>query len=129
MTRSAQSARNFVQQLTGLALRLAERDIVVASLHCDWGSFGSWMLQAQKGPAADAYGDALRAERWDTPGPDVVRAWWDGRERLLTIETAPTPPLSSPGPWTRQDDRAFDDRETAIQWLEDHLGRWAGGEA
>lgn len=113
---------------SALAGRLAEPDVVVASLHCDWASFGSWTLQVQKGPAADAYADALRAERWDTPGPDVLRIEWDGRERFITIASAPTPPLLSPGPWTRQDDRAFDNREAAIRFVEQHLERWIRGE-
>jgi hypothetical protein len=129
MTRSTQDARKFVQQLSALADRLAAQDVVVASLHCDWASFGSWMLQAQKGSAADAYGEALLAERWDTAGPDVLRIWWDGRERLLTIESAPTPPLSSPGPWTRQDDKVFENCEAATRFVEEHLGRWVRGEA
>ena len=79
MTESAESARRFVQELSGLALRLAGRDLVVSSLHCDWGHFGSWTLEAQRGAAADAYRKALLAEQWDTAGPDVLRVWWDGR--------------------------------------------------
>ena len=127
MTQSAQSAQRFVQRLAELAARLAEHDVVVASLHCDWGSFGSWMLEAQKGVAADAYHDALRVERWETRGPEVLRISWDGREKLVTIESAPTPPLSAPGPWTRQHDAAFDDSEAAIRFVEEHLVRWASG--
>jgi hypothetical protein len=94
-------------------------------LHCEWGSFGSWSLEAQKGAAADAYGEALLAEQWDTPGPSVLRVWWDGKERLLTIEKAPTPPLSSPGPWTRQVDETFEDSKAAMDFVENYLGRWA----
>ena len=126
MAQSVQSAQRFIRRLTELADRLAQRDIVVASLHCEWGSMGSWMLHAQKGADADAYGEALNAQRWDTRGPEVLRVSWDGRERLLTIESAPTPPMSSPGPWTRQRDEAFDDVEGAIRFVEEHLARWAG---
>ena len=130
MTESAESARRFVQELSGLALRLAGRNLVVSSLHCDWGSFGSWTLEVERGAAADAYGEALLAKQWDTDGPEVLRVWWDGREKVLTIESAPTPPLSSPGPWTRQiDNQAFDDSAAAMRFVEEHLGRWARGEA
>jgi hypothetical protein len=128
MTRSADDARRFIQRLAALAARLAERDIVVASLECEWGSFGSWSVQAQKGPAADAYRNALLASRWHAAGPDVLQISWDGRERLLTVESAPTPPLSSPGPWKREMDKAFEDSEAAIRFVEEHLGRWIEGE-
>lgn len=126
---SAESAKRFMQQLFDFAMRLAEEeDVVVASLHCDWRSFGSWTIEAQKGAAADAYAAALRAERWDTRGPDVVRVSWDGRERLLTIEKASTPPLSSPGPWTRHVDKTFDHSEAALDFVTQYVGRWARGE-
>ena len=127
MTPSAQSANRFIQRLSALAGRLADREIVVSSLHCDWSSFGSWVLQVQRGRAADVYGEALLANRWDTPGPEVLRVSWDGRERLLTIENAPTPPLSSPGPWTRLMDRAFDDAKDAIRFVDEHVSEWARG--
>ena len=121
---SARSANAFNQKLSVLAARLAERDIVVASLHCDWRSFGSWTLEAQRGAAADAYGKALRAQQFDVSGPDVIRADWDGRERLLTIDQAPTPPLSSPGPWTRRLDQAFDNTDDALRFVEEYLEAW-----
>lgn len=54
MGESAEPAGRLIQELAGLASRLAERDLVVASLHCDWRGFGSWALEAQRGPAADA---------------------------------------------------------------------------
>jgi hypothetical protein len=129
MSRSAEAARRFVRRLSELADRLAERDAVLASLHCDWASFGSWTLEVQKGPAADTYGDALLREQWDTPGPDVLRVSWDGRDRLLTIERAPTPPLSSPGPWKREMDTAFEEPEVAMRFVEEHIARWVRGEA
>jgi hypothetical protein len=127
MTESAESANRFVQDLSALAGRLAAIDVVVSSLHCDWASFGSWKLEVQKGRAADTYGEALLASQWDTAGPEVIRIYWDRRERVLTIENAPTPPLSSPGPWTRQTEQAFGDSETAVRFVEDHLQRWTRG--
>lgn len=127
MPDSARDAKRFVQQLWELASRLAEQDIVLASLHCDWAHFGSWTLEAQTGQAADRYDEALLAKQWDTAGPEVLRASWDGKERLLVIERAPTPPLSSPGPWTSQVDEFFSDSDAAMRFVEDYLERWAGG--
>jgi hypothetical protein len=121
---SADSANRLISRVAALAQWLAERDVVVASLRCDWASFGSWSLQAQKGRAADAYGDALKAKRCDASGPEVLRASWDGRERLLTIEHASTPPLSSPGPWKRETERKFGDFEAAVCFVEEHIARW-----
>jgi hypothetical protein len=127
MPQSAQEAKRFVERLWELTARLAARDIVVASLHCDWGSFGSWTLEAQTGQAADRYDEALLAKQWGTPGPDVLRAGWDGKEGLLIIESAPTPPLSSPGPWTPEVDEFFSDSEAALRFVEDYLEQWADG--
>jgi hypothetical protein len=125
MSRSAEAARRFVRELSVLADRLADRNAVVASLH----SFGSWALEVQKGPAADTYAEALLSKQWDTPGPDVLRVWWDGRDRLLTIERAPTPPLSGPGPWKRELETAFEEPEVALRFAEEHISRWVRGEA
>ena len=123
---STESADQFIRQLAELTHRLAMKDVMVASLHCDWGSFGSWSLQAQKGTSADAYGDALLAKRWETKGPNVIRATWDGREQILQIEAAPTPPLSSPGPWRREAEQGFEDSEAAIRFVEEYLANWRG---
>jgi hypothetical protein len=124
---SAQEAKRFVEGLWELTSRLARRDIVVASLLCDWGTFGSWTVEAQRAEDADRYGVGLLAERWDTPGPHVLRATWDGKERLLMIESAPTPPLSSPGPWTTEVEKFLDDSEAAMRFVEEYLERWANG--
>lgn len=129
MGESAESAGRLIQELAGLASRLAEREVVVASLHCDWRGFGSWALEAQRGPAADAYGDALLAGQSGAPGPEVVRVSWDGREQRLTIEKARTAPLSSPGPWTRAREETLRDARAAIRFAEDYLVRWARGQA
>ena len=125
ITESAESANRFVQALSALAGRVAAIDVVVSSLHCDWASFGSWKLEVQKGRAADTYGKALLANQWDTHGLEVLRIYRDGRERVLTIENAPTPPLPSPGPLTRQTEQAFGDSETAVRVVQEHLQRWA----
>jgi hypothetical protein len=130
MTQSADAAGEFVRQLAALAGRLAARGLVVAQLHCDWSGFGSWRLDVQQGDAADRYAEALRKEEWHTWGPDVVSFAWDGRDRILTIETSPTPPLSAPNRWERQAHEVFDNREAAIRFVEEYLARWVrGGDA
>ena len=127
MARSVESAAEFVGQLARLAERLAARGLVVGRLHCDWASFGSWSLEVQQGEAADRYGEALRKEQWDTCGPEVVSFAWDGRERILTVETAPTPPLSAPNQWERQVHQVLDSRQAALTFVEEYLARWATG--
>lgn len=101
-----------------LADRMAARDLAVSSLRCEWGAFGSWSMEVQDGKAADAYGEALRKQAFDVPGPDVVRFTWDGREQNLTIHTAPTEPLSSPGPWKLAKNTRLSDSKAAVQFVE-----------
>lgn len=124
MTASAEEARSFIGRLFALADRVASRNGVVAALHCDWSSFGSWMLQVQKGDAADDYRKAQLGQNWDAHGPDVLRVSWDGRDSLLTIETAPTEPLSSPGPWKQHSDTVIDRPDSAIREAEENILRW-----
>lgn len=107
MTRPTDSAAEFVRQLAGLAERLAALDLVVAQLHCDWSSFGSWSMDVQKGDAADRYSE----------------------DRILTLETSPTPPLSAPNRWERQMHQVFDNRQTAFMFVEEYLARWVKGDA
>lgn len=116
-----ESARAFGQSLMALAERLAARNYVVSSLHCDWGDFGSWSLEVQNGHAADVYREALLKQAFDVPGPDVVRFTWDGRDKLLTIQTAPTEPLSSAGPWKLAKIEEFADSKAAIHFTEKYL--------
>ena len=101
-----------------LAERKAARDLAVSSLRCEWAAIGSWSLEVQDGKAADAYGEALRKQAFDVPGPNVVRFTWDGREQNLTIQTAPTEPLSSPGPWKLAKTTRLPDSEAAVQFVE-----------
>jgi hypothetical protein len=126
MIQSAQSAEEFVRQLSALAERLAAQDFVVARLDCEWASFGSWSLEVQRGQAADKYHAALLKEDWNARGPDVVRFTWDGRERLLTIETAPTPPLSSAGPFKRVAHNSCENLAEAVRVAEEYVtsGLW-----
>lgn len=119
------SARVFVRELGQLAERLADHNLVVSSLHCDWRSFGSWSLEAQRDDAAIAYGDALLAGRFDVDGPEVIAAIWDGKERILTVQTAPTPALSSPGPWRQLATIACADGKAAIEAAEEYMRKWS----
>src|SRR5262245_7509743 len=114
MSTSAEHANRFLQELAALASRLADRNVVISRLQCEWAHFGSWVLEAQKGAVADAYGEALLAEKWDTSGPEVLRVSWDGRERFLTIQKGLTAPLSNPVDWTLQTEQAFEDASAAI---------------
>lgn len=121
MSASSESAGSFVRSLMALAERMAARDLAVSSLRCEWGHMGSWILEVQDGKAADAYGQALLKQNFDVPGPNVTRFTWDGREQNLTIQTAPTEPLSSPGPWKVAKTSGFPSSEAAVQFVERYL--------
>jgi hypothetical protein len=123
--RSSEAAVAFIERLAGVARRLSTRDIVVSHLHCDWGSFGCWDFEVQKGTAADTYAAVLLGGDYDSQGPDVVHFMWDGRDKVLSVETAPTPPLSSPGPWRRLLDRSFEDGEQAVEFAERYAREWS----
>ena len=123
--RSSGNAIAFIDSLSALARRLAARDLVVARMHCDWRSFGSWDIEVQRGPAADAYGEALLRGAYDAAGPDVIRFFWDGKEKVLTVSSAPTDPLSSPGPWKRLLDEPCKDAEGAATFAENYVLKWA----
>lgn len=121
---SAVGALQFIQRLAQFSESLAEKNIVVSHLHCDWGSFGSWVITCARGADQDAYSDALERREYQTWGPQVVRFWWDGRERSLMIEESPTPPLSAPNRWERRADKDLTDGEAAMIFIESYLERW-----
>lgn len=129
MTRSSTLALRFIDSLANRAQRLAAKDVVVARLYCDWQGFGSWDLEVQRGSTADTYADALLRRNYDVAGPDVLRFVWDGKEHLLTVSSAPTEPLTSPGPWKRVLDQSFQDSEQAAAFAEDYAVKWAAGVA
>jgi hypothetical protein len=107
-----------------MAERLAARDLVIATLSCDWGHMGSWVVAIQRGPASDAYGAALLRRNYDAAGPDVLRCVWDGKEHHLTISTAPTEPLTNPGPWQQVLDKAFGGSDEALRFAEAYALEW-----
>src|ERR1051326_6857594 len=102
MTRSSDSARDFIRQLADLTERLAKKNIVVAQLSTDWSGFGSWQLSAQIGKEADDYSNAILKGKLDTLEPKVVSFSWDGRDQNLNVKTASTPPLSGPIGWEQK---------------------------
>jgi hypothetical protein len=62
MTASADAAR-FLAEMYQFAERLAGRGLVVRSLRSDWGSFGSWMIEASAGDAEDRREAAIPIRR------------------------------------------------------------------
>ncbi len=123
MIRSSQSAGEFVARLAELAQRLAKKDIVVSSFHADWANFGCWQLQAQNGAASERYGEGLRSSNpTSAVGPEVIRAFWDGREAILSIEASPTRPMSAPNEWKVEFEKDFPrSGDEAIRFIEDYL--------
>ena len=92
-------AAEFNQRLFDVAKRLANKNLVVSEIHCDWGGFGSWWIQVQRGKSADQYSEALLNHDYDSWGPEVLRLLWDGRDGLLAVSSSPTPPISGPSRW------------------------------
>jgi hypothetical protein len=123
MDRPSQHAANFVRQLAELSYRLAAKDIVVASLHVDWSSFGCWQLQAQRGSETIHYAEALRSlDPMRAPGPEVLRIFWDGRDGVLSIEASPTRFLSAPNEWKPECSKGFDRTDDGLyRFVEDYL--------
>ena len=107
-----------------MAERLAAKNLVIARLSCDWGHMGSWLLMIQRGPASDAYGAALLSRDYKAPGPTVVRFAWDGKEHFLTVSTAATEPLTSPGPWKQVLGKGFSGSDEAIRFAEAYAFEW-----
>jgi hypothetical protein len=124
----SQDAAAFIRKLTEMAYRLAVRHIVVSSLHAHWSHFGSWELQTQREAEAVRYADAiLSQDPTRTPGPEVVRVFWDGRDGILSIEASPTRFCSAPNEWKEECSKGFDlmDDEL-IQFVEDYLVKRLG---
>jgi hypothetical protein len=94
MTSSADAAR-FLAEMYQFAERLAGRGLVVRSLRSDWGSFGSWMIEASAGDAEDRREAAIRSGEYEAAGPDVVRVSWDGKDGVLEAGLLHTTGISS----------------------------------
>ena len=123
-TKNSIAAIQFIQELSSLAARLAERDLVVRSLRCDWGTFGSWTMQVSRGKDQDAYTTAVLARQWSPRGPNVLSICWDGKERELSIRQGHTPLLSGPTNWQSKLGQRLDDRHAAIRLAEEYAIGW-----
>lgn len=121
----SKDALHHLLQLTGLAERLSGLDLVIARLDCHWSSFGCWTLEVQRGLAAERYAAALGGRQWDSPGPAVMRVYWDGKDQVLSAEEGKTPPLSSPGKFRRVFDERMKDVNAARVAAEAFLTNWA----
>jgi hypothetical protein len=104
MDRASQSAADFIGQLAGLASLLAERDILVGTLHADWSAFGSWTLIAHK-------------------HHEAVRFLWDGRDGYLTVEGSPLRSHSAPSEWREECVKGFDrvSGKDPVKFVADYL--------
>jgi hypothetical protein len=128
MERPSQDAANFVRKLAELTYRLAARDIVVSFLHADWSTFGCWQLKAESGVQAARYAEGLRSSNpSQAVGPEVVRVWWDGRDKYLVVDASPTRFCSAPNEWKNECNRGFDESgDDLLRFVEDYLTKRFG---
>ena len=91
-----------------------------------WGSFGCWELEVQRGHEAQAYDDALSRKEYDTQGPPVRRATWDGRDKILFLQVGHTPPLSAPIGWKGVLTVDASDALSAMEKVVPRVLEWAG---
>ncbi|MBS0380658.1 MAG: hypothetical protein JSS29_19420 [Proteobacteria bacterium] len=127
MDSSTESALHFVRALAEVAERLASRSIVVRRLDCDWGSFGSWLIEASAGAAEVKRVAAIKSRRFQEAGPEVYRATWDGKDRQLLRAFTPTTVTVMLNQWHHLESESFQNSEAAIklaeQWLSAQLGQ------
>jgi hypothetical protein len=123
MERLSRSAANFIGCLADLTRRLAGKDIVVSFLRADWSGFGSWELQAQRGEQVERYTQAIRGSSpLQAAGPEVVRFYWDGRDKLLLVDASPTRFCSAPNEWKQECSKGFDKTgDDLLAFVEDYL--------
>ena len=119
-------ALDFVRNFAALAERLATRNIVVRSLHCDWSAFGSWTLDASRGDAEAKRSAAIRRHAFNEAGPEVCRAMWDGKDRQLSMGSTPSQVSVMVNQWRYLEPQSCNSYEAALmlaeKWLCDHLG-------
>lgn len=83
MSSSATRANDLVQDLAGLVSALAAIGVTVNSLRADFSVFGSWAIETHE-------------ESRD------IRYIWDGRDRVLMIETSDKLRQNSPPIWKQE---------------------------
>jgi hypothetical protein len=121
--RSSEHAIDFLRALTGLAERLAARDVVVGELRSHWSAFGSWELHATSGVQEERRADALRRGAYREPGPDVLRVTWDGRDRTLRVQLSPTTATAMLNKWESKVEQRLESFEQAIRFAEEYVAR------
>jgi hypothetical protein len=126
MDRPVERALAYVRSLAALAEHLAKRDIVVRRLHCDWSSFGSWVVEAASGDGEAARSLAIQRHAFSEPGAEVLRVTWDGKDHQVALASTPTTVISMLNRWRVLEERRCDSHEGALvlaqEWLTDRLG-------
>jgi len=115
MERSSESALSFIQELAAVAQAMAALDLIVARLHCDWASFGSWSMLVNTGRAAMRKG----------AGPNAIWFGWDGKEGVLSIKTGSTKPQLSPSEWQTVLEQEFENSSAAREFATTYSRQFA----
>jgi hypothetical protein len=104
MERQSQHAARFIRELSDVSERLAERDIVVGSLHAEYSHFGCWQLIARK-------------------HYEAVRFFWDGRDGYVTVESSVIRDSSAPNEWREKTVKGFHKGlgEDPLRFVESYL--------
>jgi len=128
---AARSAWEFLRNMDQVCERLAKRNIVLRSVHADWGLFGCWVIEASNGEDEEARGAAIRAGEYDAAGPEFLRVVWDGRDGVLTAERGRDPTVTTGGgrPDPIVPRAEFSSSKEALaaaeELLVEHLADWA----
>jgi hypothetical protein len=104
--RSSEYAWSFIQELAGAAQAMAALDLVVYRLHCDWGSFGSWSMLVRKGSE----------RKRSSGGPNALWFGWDGRDGVLSIQSASTSTQFTPHLWKTVLEKEFEKSTAALEF-------------
>jgi hypothetical protein len=126
MDKPVAHALDFVRNLTALAERLAQRNIAVRRLHCDWSAFGSWTVDSSRGDAEAKRSSAVQSHAFSEAGPEVCRVEWDGKDRQLSMRSTPTQATVMMNQWRHLEAQSCDSNEAALalaeKWICDRLG-------
>jgi hypothetical protein len=126
MDSPVEGALAYVRSLAALAEQLAKHDIVVRRLHCDWSSFGSWIVEAASGDGEAKRSLAIQRRAYSEPGAEVFRVTWDGKDHQVAMASTPTTVISMLNQWRVLEERACDSHDGALvlahKWLSDRLG-------
>jgi hypothetical protein len=120
-------AIGLINRVTRLAQNLADVGMVVMFIQCDWGLFGLWRLEVErKRPLSTV--TKPPSKQLGEPGPDILRAVWDGRDGVLTFEISPTRYGYGPNDWSKLGERSFgtgtQERKAALVFAERYFLAW-----